>query len=392
MVFEIVGKILIYGQISLSKTGGACVMKRVMIGIMIVSLFTTVVFGLEYNGITYEQWKEVLEKGSVQEQILALEAIGNIEAPDSEQLLLTYLDHTNVELRMTAVWALGQIRSSLAANKICWMLGEENDPRIDGALVNIGEPAVEKLILKLKLASLLNNFDQGTRIARIMIDIQSPEGMVEVASYLSKLLTIPDSRDEAKQMLSTIGERAIEPLQISLQTTYDKQLTLDILKTLLLIGSQRSLPTFYKYVSDTNPAIRSLVANALGRIQSPENTDFLISMLRDGDENVRTQALVSLGELQDSKAVVYILTSLKEENPMIRAMAAYALGQIKDVRAVYPLINLLDDRTVLRATNSSTGQTEEQMVMDFAARALIKINDPRGIQELQKRGIKVVSD
>ncbi|MFP4461801.1 MAG: HEAT repeat domain-containing protein [Thermotogota bacterium] len=367
-------------------------MRRVMIGIMIVWLFTAVVFGLEYKGIEYEQWKEVLENGNAQEQQLALEAIGSIGAPDSEELLLQYLDHENNELRMTAVWALGQINSAAAAKKICWMLGQENDPRIDGALVNIGTPAVEELILKLKLASLLKNFQEGTRIARIMIDIQSPEGMVEVASYLSKLLSIPENREDAKQMLSHIGERAIEPLEISLQTTYDKQLKLDILKTLLLIESERTLGTFYEFVSDTDPAIRALVANALGKIKSTENTDFLISMLRDSEINVRTQALVSLGELQDSKAVVYILSSLKDENPMIRAMAAYALGEIKDVRAVYPLINLLDDRTVLRATNPATGQTQEQMILDFAARALIKINDPRGIQELENRGIQVVSE
>jgi HEAT repeat protein len=383
---------LIIGQKNCPKTGGTCGMKKVMIGIMILSLFTAVIFGLEYKGIEYEQWKEVLEKGSAAEKTLALEAIGNIGVPDSEELLLAYLDHNNHELRMMAVWALGQIQSSRAADKICWMLGEENDPRIDGALVNIGMPAVEKLILKLKLAAIMNNFNEGTRIARILIDIQSPEGMVEVASYLSKLLSIPENREEAKEMLSHIGDRAIEPLQISLQTTYDKQLKLDILKTLLLIGSERSLQTFYKFVSDTDPSIRALVANALGKIKSTDNTDFLISMLRDSDINVRTQALVSLGELQDSKAVVYILTSLKDENPMIRAMAAYALGEIKDVRAVYPLINLLDDRTVLRATNPASGQTQEQMVLDFAARALIKINDPRGVQELEERGIKVVSE
>jgi len=367
-------------------------MKRIMICIMLISLFAAVVFGLEYKGIDYEQWKAILENGSLREKVLSLEAIGNIGAPDSEDLLMTYLENENNELRLTAVWALGQLKSTKAAEKICWMLGGENDPRIDGALVNIGSPAVEYLILKLKLASLLNHFDEGTRIARIMIDIQSPAGMVEVASYLSRLLSIPENRDEAKRMLSLIGDRAVEPLQISLQTTYDKQLTQDILKTLLLIESERTLDTFYKYVSDTDPAIRALVANALGRIKSPNNTDFLISMLRDENENVRTQALVSLGEMQDSKAVVYILTSLKDENPLIRAMAAYALGQIKDVRAVYPLINLLDDRTVLSAVNPSTGRAEEQYVLDFAARALIRINDPRGIEELEKRGIKVVSE
>ncbi|MEA1883483.1 MAG: HEAT repeat domain-containing protein [Thermotogota bacterium] len=367
-------------------------MKRTILCILMVLLITAVIFGLEYQGITFEQWKEVLKNGNVQEKILALEAIGNIGLPGSEDLLLAYLKHDNYELRMTAVWALGQIQSDRAAKEICWMLGKENDPRIDGALVNIGDFAVEELILKLKLAAILNNFNEGTRIARIMIDIQSPDGMVEVASYLSKLLSIPENREEAKEMLSHIGDRAIEPLQISLQTTYDKQLRLDILKTLLLIGSERSLQTFYKFVSDTDPSIRALVANALGKIKSTDNTDFLISMLRDSDINVRTQALVSLGELRDSKAVVYILTSLKDENPMIRAMAAYALGEIKDVRAVYPLINLLDDRTVLRATNPASGQTQEQMVLDFAARALIKINDPRGIQELEERGIKVVSE
>ncbi|HPF16986.1 MAG TPA: HEAT repeat domain-containing protein [Thermotogota bacterium] len=367
-------------------------MKKKLICIMLISLFTAVVFGLEYNGIAYEQWKTVLENGSLQEKVLALEAIGNISAPETEELLMAYLDNENDELRLTAVWALGQINSAMAAEKICWMMGTENDPRIDGALVNIGSPAVDFLILKLKLATLLNHFEEGTRIARILIDIQSPSGMVEVASYLSRLLSIPENRDDAKRMLSMIGDRAIEPLQISLQTTYNKELIQDILKTLLLIESERTLDTFYKYVSDTDPAIRALVANALGRIKSSNNTDFLISMLRDENENVRTQALVSLGEMQDSKAVVYILTSLKDENPLIRAMAAYALGQIRDVRAVYPLINLLDDRTVLSAVNPSTGRTEEQYVLDFAARALIRINDSRGIEELEKRGIKVVSE
>ena len=123
-------------------------MRRCMICTMMVLLFTTVIFGLEYKGITYEEWKEVLEKGNTPEKIMALEALGNIAASDTEELLLEYLDHDTTELRMMAVWALGQISSAKAAERICWMLSEENDPRIDGALVNIGTPAVKKLTLK----------------------------------------------------------------------------------------------------------------------------------------------------------------------------------------------------------------------------------------------------
>ncbi len=367
-------------------------MRRSLICIMITMLFTIAAFALEYKGIEYDQWKEILDYGNVQEKILSLEAIASIGGEDCEQILLTYLESEEHELKMTAVWALGQIKSSQAAKKICWMIGSENDSRIDGALVNIGEPAIKWLTVKLKLASLLNRFDEGTRIARIIVDTQSDQGLVEVASYLSMLLSKPENREEAKKMLSQIGDRAVAPLKISLETAYDKKLTFDILRTLLLIESEKSLDTFYMYISDSDPSIRALVANALGKIKSSGNTEFLIAMLKDTDENVKTQAIVSLGELEDSKAVMYVLTYLKDSNPLIRAMSAYTLGKIKDVRAVYPLINLLDDKTALRTQNPSTGQTEEQMVRDFAARALIRINDPRGIQELEKRGIKIVSD
>lgn len=367
-------------------------MRRILICIMITISLTIGVFALEYKGIEYDYWKEILDYGNVQEKALSLEAIASIGGADCEEILLKFLESEERELRLTAVWALGQIRSAQAAQKICWMIGTENDSRIDGALVNIGEPAIKWLTVKLKLASLLNDFDEGTRVARIIVDTQSNEGLVEVASYLSILLSKPENREDARKMLSQIGDRAVIPLKIALETTYDKKMTFDILRTLLLIESEKSLDTFYLYISDSDPSIRALVANALGKIKSKENTEFLIAMLKDTDENVKTQAIVSLGELEDPKAVVYILTYLKEDNPLIRAMAAYTLGKIKDVRAVYPLINLLDDKTALRAQNPSTGQTEEQTVRDFAAKALIRINDPRGIQELEKRGIKIISE
>ncbi|HOO32736.1 MAG TPA: HEAT repeat domain-containing protein [Thermotogota bacterium] len=368
-------------------------MKRYSVVVFIlIAFFVVSGFALEYKGITYEQWKDILAKGNREERALAIEAVGAIGASDSEELLIPYLKSEDDQMKFNAVWALGQIQSAKAAEEICWMLGTDNDPRIDGALVNIGEPAIQWLVVKLKLAALLENFEEGTRIARIMVDIQSPEGLAEVAAFLSKLLSDPDRKDEAKNMLSQIGDKAVDPLIISLKTTYDNQLKIDILKTLVLIGNEKSLDTFYSFVSDTDPTIRTIVANALGKIKSTSNTDFLIAMLRDTDENVRTQAIVSLGELQDSKSVVYLLTSLKDENPLIRAMAAYSLGRIQDVRSVYPLINLLDDTTVLKAVDPNTGKTTEQKVLDFAARALVKINDPRGIQELENRGIKVLQE
>jgi len=324
--------------------------------------------------------------GTIREKQLAVEAMGNIGNPGAEEIILPLLESDNRQLRLSAVWALGQLKSNRAAEQIVWMLGSENDPRVDGALVNIGDAATKWLKVKLKLASMMGAYDEGIRIARIMVDIQSPEGLAEVAWFLSDLLSDSSKSGKAREMLSQIGDKAVEPLIISLKNTNDEKLKINILRTLALIGNQKALNTFYSYVSDPNPTIRSIVANALGKIKADENTDFLIAMLRDTNEEVRTQAIISLGELRDTRSVVYLLSSLEDESPIIRAMAAYSLGMIQDVRAVYPLINLLDDKTTLTVSDPTTGETQQAAVSDFAAKALIKINDPRGIEALKERG------
>lgn len=355
--------------------------------ILIFFTLSASLFANAYKGLTYEEWLQVLNHGNNAEKRVALEAMGYLFEPQIEPLLLTYLDHEDRELRLSAVWSLGQIRSLLAVEPIVWLLSSDDDVRIDGALINFGELAIPYLVTKLKLNGIMQDYDQGLRVSRIIIDINNPDGIVEVADFLTNLLTNEAYKSKAVSMLSQIGEKAIDPLMVAFQRTYSDEVKINILNTLVTIGNDKALEILYGQAESFNPVVRRTVANALGRIKSSENLPYLITFLRDTDENVRMQAVIALGELKDPGATLYLINLLSDPNAVIKAFSAYALGEIKDVRAVYPLFALLNDTTLLKSVDPKTGKSIEMAVYKFAVEALKKINDPRGLDELKRRGL-----
>lgn len=76
-----------------------------------------------------------------------------------------------------------------------------------------------------------------------------------------------------------------------------------------------------------------------------DQTDYLISLLKDADLNVRMGAAEALGKTKDRRAFEPLVASLKDrdEDRFVRAVAAGALGKLKDVRAVELLISALRD-------------------------------------------------
>ena len=51
------------------------------------------------------------------------------------------------------------------------------------------------------------------------------------------------------------------------------------------------------------------------------------------------------------------------------------------------LFALLNDTTLLKSVDPKTGKSIEMAVYKFAVEALKKINDPRGLDELKRRGL-----
>lgn len=362
-------------------------MKKGWLITIIVSIIVLSGFSQVFREISFEDWKTIFEKGNTAEKRMALEAFGAMRISEAEEMLLLALNHEDREIRLASAWILGNIGSIQAVEPLIWMMNTHNDARIDGALVNIGGPAVHWLTVRLRLATMIEDISYGMRLSRILVDIQDPEGIAVVASFLGGLMGSEVYKSRAIELLNQIGEKAVEPLIQTLGVTTDPRVQSDVIRTLASIGDRRALEVIYPLIRSSHATVRISAANALGRIQSPHNTDYLISLLQDKDDDVRINAIVALGALKDSRSVVYLLTSLNDSNPIIKGFSAYALGELKDVRAVYPLISLLNDTTILKMHNPRTGKWEEATIRSFAAEALRKIQDPRGLEELEKRGL-----
>jgi HEAT repeat protein len=152
------------------------------------------------------------------------------------------------------------------------------------ALVNIGKPAVESLIVELNFNTIFPSCDSFGAIG---------------------------TQSEA---LAAIGDfRATKPLINIMQN------------------------------KDNPQQKRYLAIEALGKLGDKYATKFLISTLDDENQSIKASVVKALGELGDLQASKHLLPLLKDNVTYIRDCAFRSIVNLKDFRTVEPLIELLKE-------------------------------------------------
>jgi HEAT repeat protein len=85
-------------------------------------------------------------------------------------------------------------------------------------------------------------------------------------------------------------------------------------------------------LSNSDPAIRRVSIEILGRLGVPQATDALVASLRDSDSQVRADALRALATAKASQALLEIAACLNDQEPEVRAAAVESLR----ILAPYP--------------------------------------------------------
>jgi HEAT repeat protein len=112
-------------------------------------------------------------------------------------------------------------------------------------------------------------------------------------------------------------------------------------------GTDETIAALKELAATASPAMKAVIAEALGHSQHPEARTTLLAMLREQDETVVQGAVRGLAALGDAEAVNALSAMLFDPatSASVRAAAALALGETKNPAAVSTLTHAFEQIT-----------------------------------------------
>lgn len=289
--------------------------------------------------------------------------IGDLRSPEGFQMLLELLRReTDVNVASSIVSSLGKYRDAAALPSLMRVLGEREDLwlkfHVIEALGEIGDraalPAIlplyaEKSLRKPVLEAVGKIADVGT--VNFLLRIISTDEKLNLTA-LRALVRIAEASkprivEEAERNLiqarfrESFPREKIDPLIEHLQTTPKREVKAFILKFLGWSGDARALPVLLIHLA--HPDTAETAAQALidfGRAGVPA---IVQALLNEEEDDIIGLLLRVLNVIGGRDIIPSVLQFLDHDNPMIRRLAIETLGEIPDPGSVDYLLAKLDD-------------------------------------------------
>jgi HEAT repeat protein len=240
-------------------------------------------------------------------------------------LLIAQLSSEDLEVRRSAVVALGRIGDASATSALVDVLNEES-LAIDAAnaLGQIGDAhAVDGLM------NLIGSSDASIRQAAV--NALNSLAVPSIATRVNPLLHDPDPnvRASAVKIAGYFGypESADELLKISRDP--DEGVRCAAIEHLPYVDDERAIDVLVHAINEETPKVRAAAARALGYTDAPQVVGHLIKGLRDEDAWVRYFSARALGRQKSEDGVEALERVLEREKfNHVRIAALDSLGQI----------------------------------------------------------------
>ena len=299
-----------------------------------------------------------------------IQLLGNTHSDYAVPILLEKLtDDENQNLIFESAFALRELGSQSAIQKLLPLLGHQNQRLVIASLFVLGKLGNEEILPDLQ--QVLKYTDESIRE-------QAVETLGELGSNTALLdlhEALKDSssrvREKAIEALGKLGDESVLPELIKIAVE-DYAISVEAIslrwtsaKVLGQINPEKASEELFKVLKDEeNDEIRQNAAEALGKVGSETAIEPLIAALQD--ISIAWKVAKALLEIGSKKAVPGLIKALEHSVPC--EQAAFALGEIGDDLAVPALINAL---------NHWYPQVREQ-----AVEALGNISDRKAIPKL----------
>ena len=273
------------------------------------------------------------------------------------ELLIGQLTSEDLEIRRSAVVALGRIGDSTATAALVETL-EDESLSIDAAnaLGQIGDArAVEGLV------NLIGNPDASARQAAV-----SALNSLTLPSMSERIIPLlhdpdPNVRESAVKIAGYFGYPEAAAALLELSHDSNERVRCAALEHLPYVDDERALDVLVHAMKEETPNVRAAAARALGHMFAPEAVQPLIEGLSDEDVWVRYFSARALGRIRSENSVEALKRVVeKEKFNHVRIAALDSLGQIGGERIAGIVGELVkdDDPDVAHAAKGALGKSE----------------------------------
>jgi len=275
----------------------------------------------------------------------------------TSELLIAQLTSEDLEVRRSAVVALGRIGDSSATPALVSTLDDEA-LAIDAAsaLAQIGDPAAVDGLL-----NLLGNSDASIRQAAV-----SALNAVIPPSMSGRIIPLlhdsdPNVRESAVKIAGYFGYPEAASALVELSRDPNERVRCAAIEHLPYVEDERALEVLVHAIKDETPIVRAAAARALGTMDAPEAVQSLIKGLSDEDVWVRYFSARALGRRRSETSVAALEQVVENEKfNHVRIAALDSLGQIGGQRIAGIVGGLVrdDDPDVAHAAQAALGKSD----------------------------------
>jgi|GEM_PF-3444276 len=270
-------------------------------------------------------------------------ALGKLNVQAAFKLLLTFLDHTDTNVRQAAE-VLGNLKVQDAIEPLLPLLEDEDLNLRDAAIEALGKLNAQTVTKSLK--PFLDGKDSDARFAAIEV-----LGKLNAQASVESLLDLLEDKDVVmrQKAIYALGklnaQAAIEPL-LDLLENKDNGVRSAAIEALGKLNAQAAIEPLLDLLENKDNGVRSAAIYALGKLNVQAAIEPLLELLEDKDVYVRSAAIEALGKLNVQAAIEPLLDLLENKDNGVRIAAIYALGKLNVQAAIEPLLELLEDKDV----------------------------------------------
>jgi HEAT repeat protein len=246
-------------------------------------------------------------------------------------LLIEQLEAEDLEIRRSAVVALGRIGDARATHALVRILEEDSELAIPtaSALAKIGDRRAFDALL-----GLIGDADAAVRQA--VVGALNSLGAPEMPARIIPLLEDEDEnvRESPVKIAGYFGYPECADLLLERCRDEDERVRRAAIEHLPYLEDPRVARTLAHALEHETPKVRAAAAGALAHVEDAESISYLVAALKDADAWVRYFAARSLGQrgaLEGTDALADVAQTDKLNH--VRIAALEALGRIGGERA-----------------------------------------------------------